>query len=102
MHSLLQSLPVSWDLLYLNGCFKKFGPDVATGVKLARGGLCTYGYVISQKGVSKLLTSTSLIKSDKPIDHVLDTEISRGKLLAFHAKPPLISIMYEMKSTMAY
>jgi GR25 family glycosyltransferase involved in LPS biosynthesis len=101
-HSLLHSLPVSWDLLYLNGCFKKFGPDFAPGVKLARGSLCTSGYAISRKAVQKLLTASSLVHSDKPIDHVLDIEISRGNIIAFHAVPPLVNVIFGLESTLAY
>ena len=101
LYSLLTSLPSSWDLLYLNGCFKKFGPDFASGVKLARGSLCTYGYAISFNAVQKLIAS-SLEQSDKPIDHLLDSEISRGNILAFHAVPPLVHPITEMNSTLAY
>jgi GR25 family glycosyltransferase involved in LPS biosynthesis len=101
LHSLLTSLPSSWDLLYLNGCFKKFGPEIASGVKLAQGSLCTFGYAISLNAIQKLMAS-SLEQSDKPIDHVLDSEISRGKLLAFHAVPPLVDVILEMESTLAY
>jgi len=103
LHSLLQSLPASWDLLYLNGCFKKFGPDfAASGLKLARGSLCTFGYVISLNAVQKLMTKSMLGHSDKPIDHVLDMEISRGNIVAFHAVPPLVNVIDEMESTLAY
>jgi len=103
LHSLLHSLPASWDLLYLNGCFKKFGPDFAPGLKLARGSLCTFGYVISLNAIQKLLLDeSSLYHSDKPIDHVLDMEISRGHIFAFHAVPPLVNVIYDMESTLAY
>jgi len=102
LHSLLLSLPASWDLLYLDGCFKKFGPDFAYGVKLARGSLCTHAYAISLNAVQKLLIGSSLKRSDKPIDHVLDTEISRGNIVAFHAVPPLVTVIYDKESTLAY
>ena len=96
----LQSLPATWDLLYLNGCFKKMGPAFAPGVKISRGSLCTFGYVISTGAVKKL--SAVVEQSNKPIDHVLDEEISKGKLLAFHADPPLVEVIPDMQSTLAY
>lgn len=99
--SRLDSLPFDWDLLYLNGCFKKFGPLFAAGVVLSRGSLCTFGYVISGSGASKLLEQ-AVFHGTKPIDHVLDEEILTGRLLAFHAEPPLIQTIPALSSTLAY
>jgi GR25 family glycosyltransferase involved in LPS biosynthesis len=100
LRAVLQSLPVTWDLLYLNGCFKKMGPDFAPGVRISRGSLCTFGYVISSGAVKKL--SGALERSNKPIDHILDEEILRGKLIAFHAVPPLVEVIPNLESTLAY
>ena len=98
----MELLPVSWDILFLNGCFKKYGPDFAPGVKLSRGSLCTYGYVISLSAVKKLLSGSSVRQSDKPIDHVLDVEISRGNIFAFHVEPPLVEVVSTIQSTLGY
>ena len=99
--SRLEILPFDWDLLYLNGCFKKFGPLYATGIYISRGGLCTFGYVISAAGARKLL-QRAVLRGTKPIDHVLDEEVLTGRLLAFHADPPLVRTLPTLSSTLAY
>ncbi|CEG01016.1 Glycosyl transferase, family 25 [Ostreococcus tauri] len=98
--SRLDKLPIDWDVLFLNGCFKKFGPALADGIRQSRGGLCTYSYVISAKGAFTLMRRATL-RSEKPIDHVLDGEILAGRLLAFHADPPLARTVPKT-STLAY
>jgi GR25 family glycosyltransferase involved in LPS biosynthesis len=100
LYTVLKSMPANWDLLYLNGCYKKFGPLFAPGVKLSSGGLCTSGYAISLAAVGKL--SDSLEKSDKPIDHILDENVLLGHLFAFHADPPLVQLLPSLESTLAY
>lgn len=102
LHDTLEYLPESWDFLFLNGCYKKIGPDFAPGVKLSRGSLCTFGYAVSLSAAKKLLSGSSLLHSDKPIDHVLDAEIVQGKLFSFHAEPPLVDIISTMESTLGY
>jgi len=97
----LNLLPKSWDVLYLNGCFKRFGPTFREGLHLARGGLCTYGYVISRKGAETLLLEGAL-HSEKPIDHMLDEEVLSGNIVAFHADPPLVFLKANITSTLAY
>jgi len=97
----LTSLPKSWDVLYLNGCFKHFGPTFRKGLFLARGGLCTYGYVISRKGAESLLHHGAL-HSNKPIDHMLDEEVLSGNIVAFHADPPMVVLEDNITSTLAY
>lgn len=99
--SRLQKLPTSWDLLYLGGCFQRNGPTYDSGLLQSRGGLCTYGYVISEKAIRYLLHRV-VLSSNKPIDHVLDEEISRGRLIAFHAYPPLVHNDPTKISTLAY
>jgi len=96
----LQRLPVTWDTLFLNGCDKKFGYIFDNGVRQSRGGLCTFAYVISSKGARYLL-QRAVLHSDKPIDHVLDYETLKGRLLSFHADPPLAHTSYK-KSTLVY
>ena len=98
--SRLDKLPIEWDVLFLNGCFKKFGPAFADGIRQSRGGLCTFSYVISAKGAFTLMRRATL-RSEKPIDHVLDGEILAGRLLAFHADPPLARTVPKT-STLAY
>jgi|TARA_B110000240_G_scaffold185516_1_gene221188 GR25 family glycosyltransferase involved in LPS biosynthesis len=97
----LNSLPKSWDLLYLNGCFKHLGPIFRKGLRLARGGLCTYGYVISHKG-AELLLHKGALHSDKPIDHMLDEEVLTGNIVAFHSDPPFVFLEHNVTSTLAY
>ena len=101
LRALLISMPKTWDVLYLDGCFKKFGPEYAPGLILSRGGLCTHGYVITTDAATKLLEGRTL-RSEVPIDHVLDQEVLSGKLVAFHAEPPLVKIVTSLHSTLAY
>ena len=97
----LSNLPNHWDLLYLNSCYTHYGALFRYGLQLSRGALCTYGYVISAKGASYLLKIASS-PSSKPIDHMLDTEILSGRLLAFHSVPTLVEPLRNVKSTLAY
>jgi GR25 family glycosyltransferase involved in LPS biosynthesis len=99
--SLLIRLPTTWDLVYLDGCFKKFGSAFLPGLKFSHGGLCTHGYVMSFKA-AKFLLRNAVLKSDKPIDHLLDEEVLSGRLIAFHADPPLVLVLSKLKSTLAY
>jgi GR25 family glycosyltransferase involved in LPS biosynthesis len=99
--SLLIRLPTTWDVVYLDGCFKKFGSAFLPGLKFSHGGLCTHGYVMSFKA-AKFLLRNAVLKSDKPIDHLLDEEVLSGRLIAFHADPPLVLVLSKLKSTLAY
>jgi len=101
LNGLVQDLPEKWDLLYLNGCFRRLGPVFSKGLRLSRGGLCTFGYVISRKAADIFLTRAAL-KSEKPIDHMMDEEVLSGRMLAFHADPPLVYTLSDVKSTLAY
>ena len=42
------------------------------------------------------------LDSDKPIDHVLDSAISTGRILAFQVHPPLVVHRSDMVTTLAY
>lgn len=97
---LLQELPQSWDLLYLNGSFKKFGPRFSSHLALSRGGVGAFGYVISERAIPKLLSAST--KSNKAIDHVMDEEVLSGRVLSFHAFEPLVLLQKEVRSTLAY
>ena len=97
----LERLPANWDILFLNGCYKKFGYVFDDGLRQSRGGLCTFAYVISVKGARYLLHHSVLL-SNKPIDHVLDYETLTGHLLSFHADPPLAHVSSSKASTLAY
>ena len=97
----LQRLPKDWDLLYLGGCYQRFGERYDVGLLQSRGGLCTYGYVITAKGARHLL-QRAVLHSEKPIDHVLDDETLRGRVIAFHAEPPLVFVERTKRSTLAY
>lgn len=87
--------------LRVNGCFRRLGPVFSKGLRLSRGGLCTFGYVISRKATDIFLTHAAL-KSEKPIDHMMDEEVLSGRMLAFHADPPLVYTRRDVKSTLAY
>ena len=97
----LERLPANWDILFLNGCYKKFGYVFDDGLRQSRGGLCTFAYVISVKGARYLLHH-AVLHSNKPIDHVLDYETLTGRLLSFHADPPLAHVSSHKASTLAY
>ena len=97
----MSTLPSKWGLLYLNGCFRHFGPKWDSGLWVSRGGLCTYGYAISRSAAEYFLRSAAL-NSDKPIDHMMDEEVLSGRVAAFHAEPPLVSLVSGLKSTLNY
>jgi len=97
----LKSLPDRWGVLYLNGCHQKTGRIFRPGLRLSHGGLCTFGYVISIQAACLFLQRGAL-KSDKPIDHMMDEEILSGRILAFHSDPPLVSLVPHVRSTLAY
>ena len=97
----LERLPVNWDVLFLNGCHKKFGSIFDSGLRQSRGGLCTFAYTISSKGARHLLRR-AVLNSNKPIDHILDYETLTGRLLSFHADPPLAYTSSYKMSTLAY
>jgi len=96
----LLSLPSEWDILYLGSCYTKLGGLLRARIRQVRGALCTYGYVISLSGAVKLVSQQAL-KSDKPVDHMLDEAIYRSVISAYHADPPLI-YRYQTDSTLAY
>jgi len=102
LNARLRKLPDNWDILFLNGCYKKFGYVFDDGVRQSRGGLCTFAYTISLKGARYLLQS-AVVRSEKPIDHVLDYETLMGRLISFHADPPLAyTSSHVLISTLAY
>lgn len=96
----LSRLPVTWDIFYLNSCFTKLGGVLRDGILQLKGALCTHGYAISQGGARKLLWETAL-RSEKPIDHMLDQALYSSLLSGFHADPPLI-FPRDGASTLAY
>ena len=98
----IERLPDNWDILFLNGCYKKFGYVFDDGLRQSRGGLCTFAYTISLKGARYLL-KRAVVRSEKPIDHVLDYETLTGRLVSFHADPPLAyTSSHMLMSTLAY
>ena len=84
----LQRLPKDWDLLYLGGCYQRFGERYDVGLLQSRGGLCTYGYVITAKGAAPT-SAQAVLHSEKPIDHVLDDETLRAGSSHFTLNPHL-------------
>jgi GR25 family glycosyltransferase involved in LPS biosynthesis len=100
LSNILSQVPQDWGLIYLNGCFQLYGGNFGHHLKISRGGLCTYGYVISRKAVNHFM-SGHILRSDKPIDHLMDIEVSAGRVIAFHASPPLVQTLH-MASTLAY
>jgi GR25 family glycosyltransferase involved in LPS biosynthesis len=101
LRTIINDLPSSWGLLHLNGCYRKLGPAFGHRSRQSQGGLCTYGYVVSTRAMSDLLSS-SAAQSNKPIDHMLEEEILTGRLIAFHAEPPLIHVAFDLPSTLGY
>ena len=53
-------------------------------------------------GSSRRLLRRAVLSSNKPIDHVLDYETLTGRLLSFHADPPLAYTSSSKMSTLAY
>ena len=102
LKAILQRLPENWDILFLNGCHKQFGYVFDAGLRQSRGGLCSFAYTISSKGAQYLLQH-AVVRSEKPIDHVIDHETLTGRLSSFHADPPLAQISsHKLTSTLAY
>ena len=77
-----------------------FGGELRRGVWQLRGTLGTFGFVISQAGAVKMLDFA--VESDKPIDHVLDSAISTGRILAFQVQPALVVHRSDISTTFAY
>ena len=100
LRSLLNQLPVDWDLLHLGGCEQKYGPEFAQNLRLSRGGLCTFGYILANRAAREFLSSQSTV-TDKPIDHFIDQAIYSRRILAFHAVPALVTTTGS-PSTLAY
>lgn len=96
----LLEAPVDWGIISLSGCYRSFGGRLNEHLILSRGGLCTYAYVISYRGV-KHFVQNNLLRSSKPIDHLIDQEVSSGKLLAFHTMNDLVDTT-KTSSTLAY
>lgn len=96
----IRKLPSNWDILYLGSTTPMFGGELHSGVWQLRGALGTFGYIISQAGAMKMLHFA--LGSDKPIDHVLDSAISTGRILAFQVHPPLVVHRSDLVTTLAY
>ena len=96
----IHKLPSTWDIMYLGSTSPIFGGELHRGVWQLRGALGTFGYVMSQTGAEKMLDFA--VESDKPIDHVLDSAISTGRILAFHVQPALVVHRSDMVTTLAY
>jgi len=101
LNSLLTRVPNNWDLLYLNAGHPHYVGEVRAGIKMLKGALGTYAYLISQAGARKLLQEIAL-SSDAPIDHVLDRGIYTSKLLAFETEPKLAVHEAIIPSTLNY
>lgn len=101
LFKLLRQLPENWGLLYLNGSYKKFGDKYGDGLFQSRGGVGLFGYAISFHAANFFLTKSAL-KSNRAIDLMMDNEVLTGRILAFHAFPPLVHIIDGMNSTLAY
>lgn len=98
---LTSMLPTSWDVLYLNSGHTHVAGKVRPGLIQLKGALGTFAYLISLSGARKLLDDLAL-RSDAPIDHVLDKGIYTGKLSAFQAEPPLAFHEGLLPSTIGY
>ena len=96
----LNSLPASWDLLYLGSTAPNYGGRFSESIYQLRGALGTFGYIISQAGASKMLEAAK--HSDKPVDHVLDSAMYTGRVSAFHVVPSIVKHRDDLESTLAY
>ena len=101
VRDIISRLPQHWGILYLNGTQRKFGGKFADGVFQSKGGVGAFAYAISRGAVNYFLDGAAM-KSDKPIDHVMDEAVLSAKVLAFHAFPELASLLPNMNSTLAY
>lgn len=99
--SLLKQLPKTWDLLYLNGSYKKYGHKYSKDLVQSRGGVGAFGYAISKKAASYYLQRAAL-RSERALDLMMNEEVVAGHVLAFHAVPPLVDIIDGVKTSLAY
>lgn len=93
----LNVVPRRWDILYLNATEPQYGAQIRLGLYQSKGALGTFGYAISQHGAEKLLRFAR--NCDKPVDHMIDTAILKGKINAFHSFPPLVCHNDYLRST---
>ncbi len=101
LRAILMKMPQNWGILYLNGTERKFGGKHDDGVFQATGGVGAFAYALSRSAAQYFLRGTARA-SNKPIDHVMDEAVLSGKVLAYHASPELVSLVLNMKSTLAY
>lgn len=101
IRNIIIQLPQNWGILYLNGTERKFGGKHSDGIFQSRGGVGAFAYAISREAVEYFLSGPAR-KSDKPVDHVMNEAVLSGRVLAYHAKPELASLVLNMRSTLAY
>jgi len=100
LKQLISDLPNDWGIFYLDSCHTLLGKVVRSGIRQVKGALCTHGYAISSQGATKLLKRTAL-RSEKPVDHMLDEAIYSTTLKAYHAEPSLV-FSRGIESTLSY
>ena len=87
----MKMLPYNWDMLWLNSCNGVAGEFLARGVRQYRGGSCAMGYVVSRKAAHRYAFESAR-NTHIPIDFIMNNDIYIGKMYAYIADPPLITL----------
>ena len=101
LRMVMHVLPQHWDLLYLNATESNVVYAIHKRISQLRGALGTFAYVISKSGAAKLLALPT-VRTDKPIDHMIDSAILMGQVNAFLSSRSLVGHLEHVESTLAY
>jgi len=101
LRMVMHVLPQHWDLLYLNATEPNVVYAIHKRISQLRGALGTFAYVISKSGAAKLLALPT-VRTDKPIDHMIDSAILMGQVNAFLSSRSLVGHLEHVESTLAY
>jgi len=87
----MKMLPYNWDVLWLNSCNGVAGEFLSTGGRQDRGGSGAMGYVVSRKAAHRYAFESAR-NTHIPIDSMMNNDIYIGKMYAYIADPPLITL----------
>lgn len=85
-----------YDVIFLGHCFEKRGDTVKNvddkfEICKSVGPACTHAYLISKKGIRKILESMDGVSFTVPIDRVYEKFVKLGKIKSYSVFPQLIS-----------
>jgi GR25 family glycosyltransferase involved in LPS biosynthesis len=95
-------LPNDFDIVYFGHCFESKGKQISKYVYKSINPICMHGYLISQKGIHKLLNffNDPHIKIDKDFDNFyVDNLVKTNKLITYSIFPQMIKQNNRLPST---